>query len=63
MKPKPIHPDIAKFGYSLLYSPSNDIWYAAYDTEKGSAWYKWTGEEFEFLMDTHALPTDLKLQR
>ncbi len=59
LTPKPIHQDIAKYGYYLQYSPSKDVWYAAYDADKGTVWYKWDGNEFVFLFSNYILPDDL----
>jgi len=56
---KPIHPDIEKYGYFLMYSKSTNNWYAAYDEDsKGAAWYKWNGNDFDLISRTE-LPKDL----
>ncbi len=59
MKKKPKHNDIRKYGYFLQYSPSRDCWYASYDTNKSTAWYKWDGLDFNLLMD-ETIPNDLQ---
>lgn len=57
-QPKPTHEDINKYNYLLCYSKSENCWYAAYDADKGAAWYKWDGNEF-CLTDRRHLPKDL----
>lgn len=60
MKSKPIHEDIKKYDYTLQYSPSKDVWYAAYDTDsKGASWYEWDGVHFNPIFSSQ-LPKDLE---
>ncbi len=57
---KPVHSDIEKYDLFLLYSPSLECWFAAYDGDKGAAWYRWDGTDFKMLMHPSELPRDLK---
>ncbi len=58
MKTKPVHSDIKKFGYFLQYSKSEDCWYASYSTDKADVWYKWSGKNFDLIIDER-IPNDL----
>ena len=42
----PEHKDIDLYGYKLSRHAVTGKWYASHDTDKGTAWYKWNGEEF-----------------
>lgn len=55
---KPKSEDIEKYNYFLCYSESRNCWYAAYDADKGAAWYRWDGNNFH-LISRNELPRDL----
>lgn len=61
MQVKPQHEDIEKYGYFLQYCPSRDNWYASYDAEKYTAWYKWNEKQqsFDLLLNYSNVPNDL----
>jgi len=46
LKSYPHHPDIEKYGYSMMWDKGRLGWIAGYEYDGGSEWYSWNGDEF-----------------